>query len=139
MLPQYQKLNRPLPLILLPFDKFSVFVVSLPLFSFIFCIIWSILYYFEQSTYTHCAVYNFLPSISSAIGNYQPQRIIWQLAIILHLIPRLIVAYIYYDNYNKIIRRNRRLIAYFAVLLNVIENFALLGLSLWTSADHYGI
>jgi post-GPI attachment to proteins factor 2 len=40
--------------------------------------------------------------------------------------------------YRQIIRRNRQNLASFAIFLNVIENFALLGLSLYTSVANYG-
>lgn len=141
MLPQYQRLDqKPLkPLFIIPFGNFAVATVSLPLFSFVFCVIWSILFFFERSTSTHCHVYNFLPSISAAIGNYQPQRLIWQSAIVLHEVPRFVVAFIYFEYYNRVIRRNRRRIAYLAILLNVVECLALLALSIWTSVDNYGL
>lgn len=122
----------------IPFGKFAFAIVSLPFFSFIFCVIWSILYFFDRSTATHCGVPNYLPSISAAIGNYQPQRFVWQLAILLQALPRLLVAHQYIRHYNGIIRRNRRTLAYFACILNIIENIALVGLSLWTSSDDYG-
>lgn len=144
MIPQYQRLsgNVDRPLIKVYSVKFSIFsvaVVLLPLASFIFCVLWSILFYFERSTATHCHVFNFLPSISAAIGNYQPQRIVWQSAIVLHEIPRFIIAFMYYDYYNSVIRKNRRNIAYLAMLLNAVELCALLTLSLWTSIDNYEI
>ena len=40
-------------------------------------------------------VANYLPSISSAIGDAQPQRTIWQLAIALQLPSRAFVAWLY--------------------------------------------
>lgn len=39
-----------------PFGKLAWITVSLPLLSFIFCVIWSILFHFERATYTHCEV-----------------------------------------------------------------------------------
>uniref|UniRef100_A0A336LW04 CSON002692 protein n=1 Tax=Culicoides sonorensis TaxID=179676 RepID=A0A336LW04_CULSO len=139
MLPQYERLGGSKPIFSVPFGRFAVIVVSLPLFSFIFCVLYSVLFYFERSTATHCHVFNLLPSISAAIGNYQPQRIVWQVAIVTHFLPRLLVARMYLKHYDDIIRRNRRGFAYLAVMLNVLENFALLGLSLFTSIDNYEI
>lgn len=145
MLPQYQRLDdgninsqSKKNVYSIKFGKFAVYVVFLPLLSFIFCVFWSILFYFERATSTHCHVFNFLPSISAAIGNYQPQRIVWQSAIALHEIPRYIVTYMYYEYYNKVIRKNRRNIAYLALTINVIEVGALFALSIWTSVDNYG-
>uniref|UniRef100_U5ENP0 Putative fgf receptor activating protein n=1 Tax=Corethrella appendiculata TaxID=1370023 RepID=U5ENP0_9DIPT len=146
MLPQYERLDenqqqqqQKKQLIKIKFSKFAVFTVSLPFFSFIFCVLWSIYYDFDKANATHCLVYNFLPSLSAAIGNYQPQRFIWQLAIIIHAPLRLIVVYVYKNYYTLLFRRKRRKIAYFACFLNTVENFALLGLSLWTSSENYEI
>ena len=43
---------------------------------------------FQESTRTHCGVANFLPSISSVVGAYQPEMFIWRLCIALHCLPR---------------------------------------------------
>lgn len=123
----------------IPFGKFAVATVSLPFLSFIFCVVWSVLYFYDRSTATHCGVANYLPSISAAIGNYQPQRFIWQCAIILQALPRLLVAQQYLRHNSNRIRRSRRAFAYLAFLLNIIENIALVGLSLWNSSDFYGL
>lgn len=123
----------------IPFGKFAVAIVSLPFFSFIFCVLWSIFYYYDRATATHCGVDNYLPSISAAIGNYQPQRFIWQCAILLQALPRLLVAQQYLRHNSNRIRRSRRAFAYLAFLLNIIENIALVGLSLWNSSDFYGL
>lgn len=123
----------------IPFGLAAFVIVSLPFCSFIFCILWCILYFFERSTSTHCDVYNYLPSISAAIGNYQPQRFIWQLSILLHFLPRLCIAkhYLHYLRKN-ILRVPIYGAVYLVYSLNVIENFALVGLSLWTSSNDYG-
>jgi len=44
-------------------------------------------------------VRNFLPSISSAIGGFTPQRYIWRIFFAVHLTPRFIFALMHY-NYN---------------------------------------
>ena len=73
MLPAYQRLQdengengyaRKDPLFTISFAKFSTITVALPLFSFIFCVVYSLIFFFEQSTSTHCHVWNYLPSIS---------------------------------------------------------------------------
>lgn len=156
MLPQYQRVNdeddddednsktkqkspmRTNKLFQVSFGKFSVTVVSLPFFAFLFSILWSLLFFFERSTSTHCSVRNWLPSISAAIGNYQPQRFVWQFAILVHALPRFLITHQYYTYYNEIIRKNRRPIAYTACIFNVVENLALVGLSVWTSLEDYG-
>lgn len=40
----------------IPFGKLAWVTVSLPLFSFIFCVIWSVFFNFEKATFTHCKV-----------------------------------------------------------------------------------
>lgn len=158
MLPEYQKLikdelDRRPTLCKTSFQKFSVITVSLPLFSFVFCVAYSLIYYFHESTSTHCHTWNYLPSISvsintgiftgilsgprsgistcdtfvphcvsqcnalssflslssrttfiyvywpslrqAAIGQFQPQSIVWQICIIIHFIPRLIITWMY--------------------------------------------
>jgi len=57
--------------------------VSLPLAGFLFCIVSAFFFKFKNSTYTHCEVYNFAPSISASIG-YKPQKYAWQLSVALH-------------------------------------------------------
>lgn len=70
MLPAYQKLkdenglDHERRLFTISFARFSIITVSLPLFSFIFCVAYSLIYFFEKSTSTHCHVWNYLPSIS---------------------------------------------------------------------------
>lgn len=140
MLPrQYESSASRKYLLEIPFGKFAVTIVSLPFLSFIFCVLWSVLYFYERSTATHCGVKNYLPSISAAIGNYQPQRIVWQTAILLQAIPRFLIAHQYLRFNTSRIRRNRRGLAYLAYILNFIENIVLVGLSLWTSSDDYGL
>lgn len=71
MLPEYEKLidengfaDRRSPLFQISFPKFSTITVALPLFSFIFCVAYSLIFFFQASTSTHCHVWNYLPSIS---------------------------------------------------------------------------
>lgn len=138
MLPQYERLDSSKILFRIRFVIYCFAICTLPFFSFVFCVGYSLWSYFERATATHCNVRNYLPSISAAIGNYQPQRFVWQLAILIQVIPRLTVTHQYYGLYEVIVRKNRRPIAYTACIFNVVENLALVGLSLWTSIDNYG-
>lgn len=82
-------------------------------------------------------VYNFLPSISAAIGNYQPQRFVWTMAITLHALPRFFIALFYHRRYQELIKNPWTALARLAFLLNVIENVCLLGLTYFTSVHNY--
>lgn len=120
MLPEYQRLDASKPLFLISFSRFCLRTVSLSLYSFLFCVIWSVVFDFERATSTHCHVTNYLPSISAAIGNYQPQCFVWQLAITLHAIPRFVIANSYHDRHKSLVSRSRwLLLAPLATLLNV--------------------
>ncbi|XP_067009853.1 post-GPI attachment to proteins factor 2 [Anabrus simplex] len=123
----------------IPFGKLAWGTVSLPLLSFIFCIIWSILFHFERSTYTHCEVSNFLPSVSAAIGVHSPQRYVWRIAIAIHAGPRLLVARIYYRYYEGVLYKWIHFMAKIACWLNVVENLALIGLTFISSAENYAV
>lgn len=121
------------------FEKFAILIVTLPLLAFLFCISYSVLFHFESATFTHCHVYNFLPSISAAIGNYSPQREVWQTAILLHAFPRFYIAYIYMHYHQNMLLSHESWMANLAFFFNVIENIALLVLSFWTSSRHYPV
>ncbi|KAL7742427.1 hypothetical protein ACLKA6_019058 [Drosophila palustris] len=140
MLPTYERLNESKKIVFrIKFARLAAIAVSLPLGAFFFCVVWSLQFDFVRSTFTHCDVANYLPSVSAAIGNYEPQKTVWRLAIILHMPFRLAVAKMYMEYYREHIRRNRRMFGILACTLNVIEDFALFSLSLWTSADNYEI
>lgn len=122
----------------LPHD-FSLLQVSLktwaivttcfPLGSFIFCVVWSIVFQFKETTATHCNVVNILPSLSAATGAYSPQKHVWVHSIAIHTIPRVIVFYMYFKRHRSIP----------IFILNVTEVFCLLGLAVFGSRTHYAM
>lgn len=124
-----------------PFRVVAVVTVCFPLFSFFFCIGWSLLFNFHESTTTHCRVMNYLPSISAAIGGYTPQLYIWRIGIGLHAAPRYAVAVMYYYHYIRIMMDQNfwRRVACILSALHVIENSALVGLTYISSSDNYPI
>ncbi len=94
--------------------RLAVVTVSLPLFGFVYCIIYTFFYnfkvssayhrrhernpillYFPQqnSTYTHCEVSNFAPSISASIGT-KPQKYVWQFCVGLHSQSRFLFGFL---------------------------------------------
>ncbi|XP_013187291.1 post-GPI attachment to proteins factor 2 [Amyelois transitella] len=121
----------------IPVTKLSFFTVSLPLFSFIICVLLTMYKDFDRANKTHCNIPNIFPSISASIGNYEPQITIWKTAIYTHAPLRFILIYLRWDYYKSIIRDDCRIIVKLAVSLNIIENITLLGLTHWTSSLNY--
>ncbi|KAJ8676716.1 hypothetical protein QAD02_012503 [Eretmocerus hayati] len=119
------------------FSKIAWFTVSLPFFAFLFCVGWSILYNFEKATETHCKVYNFLPSVSAAIGHYRPQKTIWEIAIATQALIRGLVLYMYYQYFKETVYTWAWGMTNFAMLSYFLENTALVTLSFWSSNENY--
>lgn len=87
-------------------------------------------------------VANYLPSISSAIGGYAPQKYIWRICIALHAAPRFLFAFAYFGYYTSfhVGPRNSlyKNLARLCVFLHVLENTALVTLTYVSSTDNYG-
>ncbi|XP_028155538.1 post-GPI attachment to proteins factor 2-like [Diabrotica virgifera virgifera] len=122
-----------------PFEKFCLSLVGIPFVALIFCIFYSVLFNFESATYTHCEVYNMLPSISAAIGSFSPQREIWQMAIAVHAVPRFIIAWQYLHLHFSVLHAQDIWIAQVAFFLNIVENFSLIVLSFFVSSQNYAV
>ena len=108
---------------------FAIVTTSFPLGSFLFCVLWSILFQFKETTATHCNVINILPSLSAATGAYSPQKHVWVHSIAIHTIPRIIVFYMYYKRHKSVK----------IFILNVVEISCLLGLAVFGSRTHYAM
>ena len=97
--------------------------------------------FFQTSTQTHCEVDNFAPSISAAIGNYLPQKYVWQTCISLHITPRFLFLYLYKQFYETRLSNptgNQTLI-YFTLSVHFLELVSLLGLSIVSSLENFDI
>lgn len=135
----YSSLDRDRPLIQLPFTSFAVGTVLLPLTGLIACLFISLVYHFEDSTYTHCQVSNYLPSISSAISRV-PERYIWRCCIGLHSAPRYLVSVAYFSFYRGRFARRllELLLSMLALVCSLAENTGLLLLTYVSSTETYG-
>lgn len=119
------------------FRNFACFTVGLPFFAFIFCVYWSTVYNFRESTATHCQVDNYLPSVSAAIGSFSPQKDVWMFAILLHFYPRIRIAALYHGYLQSVIDSRHSRALWYTWLLNFVEVICLLGLTLVSSTDFY--
>lgn len=119
--------------------------IFLPVLGFFFSIIWSLIFNFEKTTWTHCRVVNFLPSISAAF-NYPPSSFVWRICIAFHAAPRFLLIAVYYQ-YNRRRRmkqtnslsRYQGLLSRFAAFSNAVENFSLIILSNVSSGENKAI
>ncbi|XP_017757181.1 PREDICTED: post-GPI attachment to proteins factor 2-like isoform X2 [Eufriesea mexicana] len=83
------------------------------------------------------SVYNFLPSVSAAIGHYRPQRDIWKIAVAAQALIRFLVLIMYRRYYKEHIYKWAQNICNVATITYAIENISLVTLSFWTSDENY--
>ena len=87
-------------------------------------------------------VYNWLPTISSVIGGFTPQRYVWRICIALHASPRLMVAVGYYSFHTSVHvgARNELYMGLAALnsLLHIVEILSLVSLSMISSTENGG-
>uniref|UniRef100_A0A2P2IAG0 Post-GPI attachment to proteins factor 2-like n=2 Tax=Hirondellea gigas TaxID=1518452 RepID=A0A2P2IAG0_9CRUS len=128
-------------IVMIPIRRIAVVTVSLPLGAFVICVYLSLRYNFDVSTATHCGVVNYLPSISSAIGEFVPQRYIWRTAVALHAAPRFLSAAFYKAFMNRVLPKvpAYQVLRKFNTFVNLVEVAALLGLSFVSSKENYEV
>ncbi|KAF0313913.1 Post-GPI attachment to proteins factor 2 [Amphibalanus amphitrite] len=113
--------------------------VLLPLLALTLCYALSLYMHFDLANRTHCLVFNFFPSISSAAGKFSPQKFIWRALLALHLAPRVLLGYLTHAHLARVLRQSprcRRLTAT-CLLLYALEQAGLSGVSFVGSLEHY--
>ena len=128
----------------IPFPIWGIITCLLPLFGFILCVLIAITFHFDEATKTHCNVWNFLPSISAAVGDSTPERYIWRFCIAYHCLPRTVIIPSFYWTYyaemaQQIKQRGFDMAFRFAIFLHVLENLALVSLTFVSSSENYSI
>ena len=80
-------------------------------------------------------------SISASIGEYSPQKEVWNTSIILHTLPRLVLCWAYTVKVDSLMIRLDYVdtIANIACMANMMELFSLLLLSLVSSEENLKI
>ncbi|KAI5622378.1 post-GPI attachment to proteins factor 2 isoform X1, partial [Silurus asotus] len=132
--------ERDKPLARIPFTVFLLGTVFLPFAGLITCVVLSMICNYNEATYTHCQVDNYLPSISAAIS-LTPQRYIWRFCIGLHSAPRFLIATTYFNFYRGRFPKQivEQILNTFTLLCAVSENAGLLLLTYVCSTETYSL
>ncbi|KAL6098231.1 pgap2 [Pungitius sinensis] len=128
------------PLLRLPFTSLAVLTVLLPLTGLLACLFLSLVYHYEDATYTHCHVSNYLPSISAAISRV-PERYVWRCCVGLHSAPRYLVSAAYFAFYRArfALRPPELLLSALALFCSLAENTGLMLLTYVASTESYSV
>ncbi|XP_027056888.1 post-GPI attachment to proteins factor 2-like [Pocillopora damicornis] len=136
------------PITSIPLQRISLFLCTLPLFSFVSCVLIALVWHFDDTTKTHCQVPNYLPSISAAIGGNMPEMFIWRVAIALHCFPRILLlpSAIHKHYTNTQSGRIYHLttwwfkpLNFLNYILEIIENGALLSMTYISSVENHAM
>lgn len=115
-------------------SSFSIHISSL---AALLCYGITIIKEYEDATNTHCNVWNILPSFSSTIGNYTPQRYIWRLLVGLSCVMRLFSVWIFAQNLKRF--KKRSAIINILTLMRVTEFAGLFLLTMFASTEIFEV
>lgn len=88
---------------------------------------------FEDSTATICHVWNLLPSFSSTIGNYTPQRYIWRSSTGVTCVLRILPIYLF--NTNLVRYKKDTILRKILTFLRLAELLGLYMLTVFSSTE----
>jgi hypothetical protein len=110
-----------------------------PVFSITACVVWSMLFHFDNVTKTHCPVANPLPSISAAVGNNIPERWFFRFGILFMSSQRFIDGVINYNWYRRYLPQTHWFWWFTAMmtLLHYLECFSLFAIAMISSMEYY--
>lgn len=119
-------------------------ISAIPLVTLFLCLIYAIVFQFEDVHETHCRVFNIIPSIS-AITGISPQRYFWRISVAVHIGPRFGLIACYRSHYNgilekiqdEIIKKRARLLATVVFWSHTIELSALCGVTYVSNRENY--
>ncbi|CAG7822698.1 unnamed protein product [Allacma fusca] len=126
----------PCDVIRIPSRAIAIITVFLPLSAFIFSIFWAFHTNYRSATLVYChenQVFNYLPSLSAAIGDFSFSKKVWIISVTLHAPPRFLYAYMYQKYLTTVIYKRYSVWVGVAFFLNLVENIGLLGLSFISS------
>lgn len=115
------------PLPKVSYNTFAFITSFVPLASFAFCVLWSIMFHFEDTVYTDCHVDNLLPSLSSATGSHSPEIEVWFYAIASNTLPRVAVFCLYFTKHQSPV----------ILAINMTELLSIFGLAFFNSRTHF--
>ena len=95
------KVTKRGPLFQVPAPWMTIFASLCPFLGLLSCFLIAAIFHAEDTTWTHCRVYNFMPSVSAAIGNNAVERVIWKLAVAAHNIFTILDSFIMYANLRR--------------------------------------
>lgn len=130
----------PKPLLHVPYVYVMVVTFILPLSALATCVVLGLYLHFEGVTATHCRVPNFVPSISSIIGDFTPERYVWRLGMAFFSFPRIFDSFLYYNFFAHSVANSKlwyRLLNRATWLLHVWQYVSLFLLSYVTSSENF--
>jgi hypothetical protein len=126
------------PIVKVSYYDFGVYCGLLPTFiSIALCLFFSYLWHFEAVTFTHCRVYNWVPSVSSVIGNHSPQKYIWRFGVVVVGLQRFCDGYLHYRQFQVYGARSglKHTLNVITALLQTVQAFALAMLTVVASTE----
>ncbi|VUZ42121.1 unnamed protein product [Hymenolepis diminuta] len=127
----------------LNFRDIARFTIYLPFYCMLGSLCYAIFFYFDEVTESKCGVHNFVPSISGAVC-MRPLLHWWRFCIIIHAVPRFVIAYLYYYMH---IQLSSKVNSWESYNLNVVNTFlldltdilSLCGLSIVSTVDNFNV